>query len=194
MFKWIMIAIVLVGIVGIGYFITTQKNRPLPGQVIPIAGRNHIADTQSSTNFNSNPPTSGDHWQTPADWGVYTEDLADERVIHNLEHGGVWMSYNCVIPEDNKLPQDFATESAIPETASGSAKLDDDSCKKLVSDLEAVAKSYQSKVIMTPRAKNDSRIALVAWGRIWKFNRFDRTRVVEFIDLNRNNGPEFIPD
>jgi hypothetical protein len=72
--------------------------------------------------------------------------------------------------------------------------LDDEGCKKLISDLESIAKSYSSKVIMTPRAKNDSRIAVVSWGRIWKFNSLDRERVVEFINLNRNNGPEFVPD
>ena len=194
MFKWVTIGLVIVGLVGMAYFISTQKNRPSPGQAVQPAGRNHIADNTAAGNYNSNPPTSGDHWQVPADWGIYSEELADEKVVHNLEHGGVWISYNCSVPESNRSPQDFATDSAIPATSTVSAKLDDDSCKKLIADLESIARQYRSKVILTPRSKNDSRIALASWGRLWKFDRFDQARVAEFVSANRNNGPEFVPD
>jgi len=66
-----------------------------PGSRIGIIppGLNHLPDGQRYAGYNSNPPTSGPHWASPASWGVYREPLADETLVHNLEHGGVWISY-----------------------------------------------------------------------------------------------------
>lgn len=46
--------------------------------------------------YGTNPPTSGDHWPEPASWGAYREPLPDEQLVHNLEHGGIWISYTGV--------------------------------------------------------------------------------------------------
>ena len=42
--------------------------------------------------WNSIPPTSGPHYFTPAVFGIYTE-LEIARVVHNLEHGGIYILY-----------------------------------------------------------------------------------------------------
>jgi hypothetical protein len=67
-----------------------------PGERIAIIdpGPTHLLQGQPYRGrYNSNPPTSGPHWPAPAPWGVYTEPLADETLVHNLEHGGIWISY-----------------------------------------------------------------------------------------------------
>lgn len=194
MIKWVLVAVFVIGLIGLVVLFATKKPTGIPGQEIAVLSRNHVPDGTIITNYNSNPPTSGDHYASPADWGVHSEPVADEYVVHNLEHGGVWLTYNCSIPEDNKTPQDFATNSAFPKESSGSAVTADKSCKQLVSDLEGIAKSYRSKVILSPRPKNDSRIAVAAWGKIWKMNRFDYEHLSDFVAKNRNHGPEFIPD
>ena len=43
--------------------------------------------------YNSNPPTSGPHYAQPAVKRFYDEVLPDEQLIHNLEHGEIWISY-----------------------------------------------------------------------------------------------------
>ncbi|MBI3633301.1 MAG: DUF3105 domain-containing protein [Candidatus Vogelbacteria bacterium] len=63
------------------------------GQSFPIQGQEHIAIGATHPEYNSNPPTSGWHYAVPADWGVYQTELPDEQLIHNLEHGGIWISY-----------------------------------------------------------------------------------------------------
>ena len=63
------------------------------GQEIPIEGREHVPEGTKVDYRNSNPPTSGNHWPTPADWGFYNTPLPDEQLVHNLEHGGIWISY-----------------------------------------------------------------------------------------------------
>jgi len=66
---------------------------PLMGTFFESQGQAHIAVGAAHDPYNSNPPTSGPHYAEPADWGVYDRELPDEQLIHNLEHGHVWLSY-----------------------------------------------------------------------------------------------------
>lgn len=59
-----------------------------------IQGRQHIAQGASHPEYNSNPPSSGWHYASPARTGFYTSPLPDEQVIHNLEHGDIWIAYH----------------------------------------------------------------------------------------------------
>jgi hypothetical protein len=70
----------------------TAKLDPV-GQVFENLGQTHIKIGESHSPYNSNPPTSGPHYVDPADWGVYDKPLVDEQAVHNLEHGGIWISY-----------------------------------------------------------------------------------------------------
>jgi len=63
------------------------------GQVFEDQGRTHIKIGESHPPYNSNPPTSGWHYVVPANWGIYDKPLVDEKALHNLEHGGIWISY-----------------------------------------------------------------------------------------------------
>ena len=40
------------------------------------------------------PPTSGQHWDRWVSCGFYTEPVPDERIVHNMEHGNIIVSYN----------------------------------------------------------------------------------------------------
>lgn len=64
-------------------------------QEFPILGRTHVPEG-SKVSYSTNPPTSGDHWPQPAEWGFYLSPLPDEQLVHNLEHGGIWISYKDV--------------------------------------------------------------------------------------------------
>src|ERR1700733_10453690 len=99
-YKILFIYIIVVGVVvGLGFWLFTASNKPKtpgeqPGQTFENQGQTHI--TEGSTDhptYNSNPPTSGWHWPSPAAWGVYPNGQPDERLVHNLEHGGIWISY-----------------------------------------------------------------------------------------------------
>ena len=47
--------------------------------------------------YDSFPPTSGDHWSTPASCGFYIQPVPDELVVHNMEHSNIVVSYNLSI-------------------------------------------------------------------------------------------------
>ena len=136
-----------------------QKELELLGQEIPILGREHVPEGTRVVNYNSNPPTSGNHWPEPVDWGIYLSPLPDEQLVHNLEHGGIWISYR---------------------------DLDSDAITKL----GTLAKKYPQAVIITPRAQNESKIAVTSWGRLDAFDVLDTERIEKFIKSNINNSPE----
>ena len=60
--------------------------------------KNHVDLNSDSADddviYNSAPPTSGDHWSIPQTCGFYTEPVLDERIVHNLEHSNIIISYN----------------------------------------------------------------------------------------------------
>jgi uncharacterized protein DUF3105 len=74
------------------------------------AGRDHIGANEQPDNWNSNPPTSGDHLAAPVGAGVYDREQDQRALVHNLEHGYVVIQYRN-IPEDqlNQL-RDFVRE------------------------------------------------------------------------------------
>jgi hypothetical protein len=43
--------------------------------------------------YSSLPATSGPHWNTPNNWGVYDQAQEESQLIHNLEHGGIVIWY-----------------------------------------------------------------------------------------------------
>jgi thiol-disulfide isomerase/thioredoxin len=63
------------------------------GTSYDIQTAEHIQPGADHPPYNSNPPTSGWHYPQQASWGFYTEELPDERVVHNLGHGGIWIAY-----------------------------------------------------------------------------------------------------
>lgn len=96
---WIGGVVLVIGIVyGIAQLAKISEGER-PGQAVAIQGREHIPVNASHPTYNSNPPTSGWHYEGPAAWGVYQRELPDEQLIHNLEHGGIWISYKDIAPE-----------------------------------------------------------------------------------------------
>lgn len=116
--------------------------------------------------YNSRPASSGWHLGATARWDIYDEPIPDERLLHNLEHGGIRVHYNC--PEG---------------------------CDELVEQLSRVAGralDENLKVILSPHTDMDSTIALVAWTFIDQFDQFDEDRILDFIRSHESspNSPE----
>lgn len=138
--------------------------QPELGTAYEDQGQQHIPDGASHPAYNSNPPTSGWHYERPAPWGIYETELLDEQLVHNLEHGGIWISHKAFISRED------------------------------IDALRALGREYSSKVIVTVREENAAQIAVAAWGRFMELESFDRDLIVQFIERYKNQGPEFIPD
>lgn len=93
--------LIAVGIVAVlGFLIVRSLEIGAPGERIVASGvGQHVPESQPVT-YNSIPPVGGPHWPVPAAWGNSTVPVPDERAVHNMEHGGVVVSYNA-IPQDD---------------------------------------------------------------------------------------------
>lgn len=162
--------ILIVGTILVVVFVIWQWSQnigpktPDQSQAFEIQGRGHIPDGNIIDNYNSNPPTSGPHHATPAKVRFYKQELPDEQLVHNLEHGQIWLSYQSDLSDEVK------------------------------NELKKLAGGF---VIVTPREKNDTDIAVAAWGRLYKFNlesdgltKAVLDRIKDFIKRYENQGPE----
>ena len=68
-------------------------------KTFPMAGQDHIDPGEQPDNWNSNPPTSGDHLATPLPPGVYDNDQDMRALVHNQEHGYVVILYKGIPPD-----------------------------------------------------------------------------------------------
>jgi hypothetical protein len=146
----------------IALLVWRTASRPQLGEAVPVLlNTPHIPSVTSPHEpYNSNPPTSGQHVAFTAPWGFHTEIIEDEVIVHNLEHGGIWISY--------KDPQDT----------------------EMIAQLRALLPQLPRKTIVTLRPRNDSPIAVASWGRLMKLDRVDSAKIVEFANQYRNKAPE----
>lgn len=93
--QWSVAIGLIVGVVFVVSFLAKQAGQNWPGEAHYIEGREHVSNTES-VEYKTNPPTSGNHYADAIDWGIYDYELQDERVVHGLEHGGIWISYKGV--------------------------------------------------------------------------------------------------
>ncbi|RIK39982.1 MAG: hypothetical protein DCC58_14525 [Chloroflexi bacterium] len=134
-----------------------------PGQFIPPQSANHVGQGTRVTNYRSNPPTSGDHYPSTARWGISDVPLQDEFMVHNLEHGGIIIQYDC--PEG---------------------------CPEVVQQLTEIVSPYPVKLILAPRENMDHMIAVTAWSRLLTLDEVNVEQIQAFIDAYIDRGPEKI--
>lgn len=159
--------LLLIILAGFGlYTLATSSDSSLPkelGQKISVdekTGQLHINLNEAHAPYTSNPPTSGPHYNIegvgPIECKFYDTEVVDEAVIHNLEHGAVWITYK---NNDAQLKSEL---------------------KQIVDD--------NSKILVSYRPKNDSFLALAAWGRLLKLDTFDKIKLGQFIKLYKNGS------
>jgi hypothetical protein len=172
-------AVVVIGTVVFGGsgsstgFAAVPEGYPYPVQAIErIEQRNHFPIGDLYDNYNSEPPTSGPHAAAPANWGISDVPIAKEMAVHNMEHSGVVVWYNC----------------------NASPALDATGCTELRNQLGQVVQAEvagRRRVLMTSYEGMDSRIALTSWGFLDTFDTFDADRVTRFIEtFECNYDPE----
>lgn len=143
------------------------------GEAIPIQGENHITTDTDPGPYNSNPPTSGPHYDDPLPPGFYEEaDLAawgpfpHAHAVHNLEHGYIVFWYNC---------------SVIDEAA----------CTQLMDQIRGfINGSPIRKLIAFPWPDGLSPVTLTSWGYLLGMLQFDAAQAAAFINANRLLAPE----
>lgn len=134
-----------------------------------------VSSPDEKPGWNTFPPTSGPHYTESAVWGAYTEPLQQARIVHNLEHGGVYVQYGSDVPE--------AT----------------------VAELEEFYAAHEAGTLLAPLPELGDEIALGAWvtvedgigesgprgrGYLARCTAFDEVAFAAFFDAFQFKGPE----
>ncbi len=140
----------------------------LPGTGFPSNGNEQIAPGQPHGSYYSNPPTSGWHVADLPQPGISDKPLTAEEVPNFLEHGGVWILYNCPSKCDDLVGQ--------------------------LTPIVTSANEQKKPVALAPYNLMDRKIAVVAWQRLLTLTDFNQTAIQSFIDAwvckyNPQGGP-----
>ncbi|WP_193613850.1 DUF3105 domain-containing protein [Nocardioides lijunqiniae] len=87
-----------------------------PGAGTDLAAVEEFSDlepthTEDDVDYEQSPPAGGPHDPTWLDCGVYDEPVSEENVVHDLEHGTVWITYEPDLDEESVA----ALEEALPQ-------------------------------------------------------------------------------
>ncbi|MGH8947349.1 MAG: DUF3105 domain-containing protein, partial [Acidimicrobiia bacterium] len=63
-------------------------------ETFPDLGGQHLAPGEAAPEYNSDPPTSGPHSETPAPCGIYRQPVPDVNYLHSMEHGAIVVQYD----------------------------------------------------------------------------------------------------
>jgi hypothetical protein len=108
------------------------------------------------------PPAGGNHNGCWGTWGVHESELADERWVHNLEHGGVVFLYRCP-----------------------------DGCSAELASLRAFVEGHDL-ALLTPYAQLPTKFGVVSWGHRLLSDCFDGAAFERFYDAHRDMGLESV--
>lgn len=134
-----------------------------------LPGEHSIAEPGStSAKWNTNPPTNGPHYGQAAIFGIYQDEVELARVVHNLEHGGVYILYGNQVPDST------------------------------VEQLRSFYEAHKNGTLMAPLFRLGDEFALGAWvadgdvesGYLAKCKTFDEEAVSAFFRAFQFKGPE----
>ena len=113
----------------------------------------------------NNPPHSGDHYPTWANWGEHEEPIPRGNWVHNLEHGGIVFVYNC--PED---------------------------CSAELDVLRSVMDAHPDlSILMTADSLLDApRFAAISWTWVLETDAPDFDELSCFVQQHYDNAPESV--
>jgi hypothetical protein len=156
--------------------LTFQAQSGTAGIQIPDEGTPTHIDPSTTWNYKFYPPTSGPHYSVPgsapAAWQTVDQPLVEGQFVHNLEHGGIVILYNC---------------------PSG--------CSQLVGQLKNYVQNLappdpefnEYKILMTPYSRGMThKVALIAWHWIEWLDGYDQAAITRFYEIHVDQGPEHI--
>ncbi len=175
--------------------VTLHPNAPpLPGQTsctvvettnIPEPDYQHLPVCTPIT-YATNPPSGGNHWPIWANYTQFTTPVPREMYVHDLEHGGIVLTYNCP-----------------------------NGCQDVVAALQMVfADQYDmgcvslgqgaiARMVLTPDPELPTPIAASAWGATYTATCIDTPSLLQFVQDHYarapvenfcNEGPYSVPD
>ena len=128
------------------------------GSVFTILDHRHI---KGGLDYPDRPPGGNPHDPCWAPWGVHTDLVRDENFVHNLEHGGIDLLYNCP-----------------------------DGCAADVATLTSIANDLNVWVVLTPYTQMTSKFAMVSWEHRVTMDCVDEPAIKAFYEAHVDQATE----
>lgn len=135
----------------------------------------HTSSLSDRVKYSTNPPTTGKHYQSPAEDGIYGDPPQDEELVHGMEHGRVIFWVKPSAPEDVRA------------------------------DIRALVEDDPYQMFLVPRKDMPYEVAATAWdadpapngtGELMTCDKVDAKTydaLAAFRDDHRSQGPEPVP-
>lgn len=103
--------------------------------------------------YAESPPVAGPHADTPLGCGSYAQPVANENLVHSLEHGAVYVLYSPDLP----VPQ--------------------------IRTLEQIAADHEENVLVAPyEGEMQTPVAVGSWGHRMDLDEVDEEAINEYVD------------
>jgi hypothetical protein len=153
------IAVVVVGL--IGFVVTRPEPVELEGlETFADLGGGHLREGDPAPTYNSSPATSGPHAPSSTACGIYTEEIPDVVLVHNLEHGTVVVQYLPVVSDADLV------------------------------EIREFAREKGTHILVAPRADLTHPVVVTGWTRMLRLAEADLAAIDAFYDRFARRGPE----
>lgn len=118
--------------------------------------RSHVGEVV----YEDSPAVGGDHLSCWLPWAVYTSPVAEGRWVHNLEHGGIVVLYNCP-----------------------------DGCEADLAEARAFVEAGPDRM-MAPEPTLEGRFAVLAWEHRLVLPCWETSAAADFYAAHADQAPE----
>ena len=166
---WAVALLAVIAVVAVVGYLVYQSARPTIGVAQADEGRTHVTEG-SPIEYKNQPPSSGPHYPRTAPYGFHDQPIAPGYWVHNLEHGGIVILYNC--PTD---------------------------CPELKDQLRQVYDTFPKgkydrvKIVILPDTSISTPLVALAWDYKLELQAFDREQLLAFYNEHVDRGPEDVP-
>ena len=122
----------------------------------------HVAEGTAVT-YDSNPPSSGPHYPTWANFQEYAQPVADGYLVHSMEHGAVLLLYRC------------ASAAACPEIVAALRTV-----RAGIPTDPLCDPGIRVRVILAPRPSLETAVAAAAWGFTYEADCVDAASLTQW--------------
>ena len=160
------------GIAGVvAYDTTGWPTSSHNGPANQALGHNHVT---GPVTYSVTPPVGGDHNAIWMNCGVYGQPVPNERAVHNMEHGAVWITYSPTLPQAtvSQLRALFSRQTVLNPSGQGGSRYVD----------------------LTPYPGLPSPIVVTSWGFQLRLTSPSDPRLQAFIDkfrVSQQYTPEY---
>ncbi len=140
----------------------------IPGTPVTEEGKNHVPEGDAIT-YKTYPPSSGTHYASTGEYGFSDKEIAEGKLVHNLEHGAIVLYYKPGLPADvlDSLRQAY---TSLPLSKHGKVKL-----------------------IIAPYPKLQTPMVIAAWTRVEPLSEFNFEQIQAFYKALVDKGLEDVP-